>query len=133
MDLLIKKTKRRGDKKIYAGVASGNAGKQDDNRFISHITRTLKSHNITVLPKQIQVENHKTLPDLLETCLKIYLSIMLQVKLSKKIYLREEFWGLTSYFRSAAEALLPRYADTPEFIVWKKYNGPFKIGVYEKS
>ena len=129
----VNKAKRRGDKKIYAGVASGDAGKQDDNRFISHITRTLKSHNITVLPKQIQVENHKALPDLLETFKDLFIdNVTGQIK--QENLFKRRILGLTSYFRSAAEALLPRYADTPEFYRMEKIPmSPFQVGVYEKA
>tara|TARA_B100001121_G_scaffold236417_1_gene210051 strand:- start:8566 stop:12075 length:3510 start_codon:yes stop_codon:yes gene_type:complete len=129
----VNKVKRKGDKKIYAGVASDNTGKQDDKRFISYITKTLKRNNITVLPQQIQVENHKALPDLLETFKDLFIdNVTGQIK--QENLFKRRILGLTSYFRSAAEALLPRYADTPEFYhVEKIPMSTFQVGVYEKA
>mgnify|MGYP001180283377 CR=1 FL=1 len=129
----VNKAKMKDKKRIYAGVSANDAGLQDDRRFISYITKTLKNHNIIVLPKQIQVENHKALPDLLETFKDLFIDNVTGEMKQENLFKRR-ILGLTSYFRSAQEALLPRYEETPEYYHIEKIPmSTYQIGVYEKA
>ena len=127
------RVKKDGDSKIYAGISSSKLGLRDDKTFISFITKTLKTHNIKVLPKQTQIENHKALPDLLETFKDLFIdSVTGEIK--QKNLFKRRILGLTSYFRSASEALLPKYEDTPKYYHIEKIPmSSYQVGVYEKA
>jgi len=125
--------KKNGDKKVYAGVSSSKLGLRDDNKFISFITKTLKNHNINVLPKQTQIENHKALPDLLETFKDLFIDSVTGEMKQKNLFKRR-ILGLTSYFRSASESLLPKYEDSPKYYHIEKIPmSTYQVGVYEKA
>tara|TARA_B110000285_G_scaffold189823_1_gene216715 strand:+ start:3599 stop:7093 length:3495 start_codon:yes stop_codon:yes gene_type:complete len=127
------RVKKQGDKNIYAGVSSNKSGLVDDNKFISFITKTLKNHNIKVLPKQTQVENHKALPDILETFKDLFIDPVTGEMKQQNLFKRR-IVGLTSYFRSASESLLPKYEDTPKYYHIEKIPmSTFQVGVYEKA
>ena len=127
------RVKKNGDNKVYAGVSSSKFGLHDDNKFISFITKTLKNHNINVLPKQTQIENHKALPDLLETFKDLFIdSVTGEIKQTNLF--KRRILGLTSYFRSASEALLPKYEDSPKYYHIEKIPmSTYQVGVYEKA
>ena len=127
------RVKKDKENKIYAGVSSSKFGLRDDKTFISFITKTLKNHNINVIPNQTQVENHKALPDLLETFKDLFIdSVTGEIK--QKNLFKRRIVGLTSYFRSASEALLPRYEDSPKYYHIEKIPmSTYQVGVYEKA
>ena len=127
------RVKKDKENKIYAGVSSSKFGLNDDNTFISFITKTLRNHNIKVLPKQTQIENHKALPDLLETFKDLFIdSVTGEIK--QKNLFKRRILGLTSYFRSASESLLPKYEDTPKYYHIEKIPmSTYQVGVYEKA
>ena len=127
------KGKKKDGKIIYAGVGKSKSGLQDDNKFISYITSTLKKHNISIDRKQIQVENHKALPDLLETFKDLFIDPVTGEMKQENLFKRR-ILGLTSYFRSAQESLLPRYDNSPKYYhVEKIPMSIYQIGVYEKA
>jgi len=128
------KAKRQKDKKvIYAGVGRSKGGLLDDNKFIGFITSTLRKHNISVSPQQIQIENHKALPDLLETFKDLFIDNTTGEMIQENLFKRR-ILGLTSYFRSASESLLPKYNDSPQYYHIEKIPmSAHQIGIYEKA
>ena len=90
----------------------------------------LKENNIDIINSQSKVENHKVLPDSIEIFRNMFIDPqngeMKEVNIFKKRII-----GLTSYFRSASESLLPKYSGIP-----KVFNIPmsnYQIGIYEKA
>ncbi len=127
------KAKRQKGKVIYAGVGRSKAGLFDDNKFIRYITSTLKKHNITISSRQIEVENHKALPDLLETFQDLFIDKTTGEMKQENLFKRR-ILGLTSYFRSASESLLPKYNDSPQYYHIEKIPmSSHQIGIYEKA
>ena len=125
------KVKRQKGKVIYAGVGKGDS--VDDNKFVRFITSALKRHNISVSPQQIQIENHKALPDLLETFQDMFID-KTTGEIKQENLFKRRILGLTSYFRSASEALLPKYNDSPQYYHIEKIPmSPHQIGIYEKA
>ena len=51
-----------------------------------------KDHNITVLPKQIQVENHKALPDLLETFKDLFIDNVTGEMKQENLFYQENYF-----------------------------------------
>jgi len=127
------KAKRQKGKVIYAGVGRSKGGLLDDNKFARFITSALKKHNISVSPQQIQVENHKALPDLLETFKDLFIDNTTGEMKQENLFKRR-ILGLTSYFRSASESLLPKYNDSPQYYHIEKIPmSAHQIGIYEKA
>jgi hypothetical protein len=125
-----KRKKTSSGKKIYAGVSTAQLGEKDDSVFRNSISRMLKENDIDIINSQSKVENHKVLPDSIEIFRNMFIDPqngeMKEVNVFKKRII-----GLTSYFRSASESLLPRYSGIP-----KVYNIPmsnYQIGIYEKA
>ena len=79
-----------------------------DDEFERKIISILKRNDIDILPQGIEVMNRKALPDDLDTFLTRYIGES-DKKLKNVDALKRRILGLSSYFRSAQESLLPRY------------------------
>jgi hypothetical protein len=102
----------------YQGVSNikkderGNS--ELDNEFISDddferkIINILKRNDIDIIPSGIQVTNYKSLPDDLDSFLARYINDV-DKSLKNVDSLKRRIIGLSSYFKSAQESLLPRY------------------------
>ena len=79
-----------------------------DDDFERKIISILKRNDIDIIPQGIEVMNRKALPDDLDTFLTRYIGES-DKKLKNVDALKRRILGLSSYFRSAQESLLPRY------------------------
>jgi hypothetical protein len=117
----------------YSGVNSSPAGLKTDKQFISYITGTLRENNIAILQNQTEIENHKALPDLFDAFKSLFIDNVTG-KMKQENLFKRRIIGLTSYFRSASESLLPRYEDTPKYThVEKIPMSNFQVASYEKA
>ena len=82
-----------------------------DEDFEKNIIRILKRNDVDVLSTGIKIQNKKALPDTLELFYSRYIDEVTG-KLKNGDSLRRRIIGLSSYFRSAQENLLPRYNKT---------------------
>jgi len=124
--------KNSGGNKIYAGVTINDIGERDDSVFRNSISKMLnnKKNNISIIDTQSKIVNHKVFPDSIEIFRNMFINPengeMKEVNMFKKRIL-----GLTSYFRSASESLLPKYNGIPK--VFNISMSPHQIGIYEKA
>ena len=79
-----------------------------DDDFERKIINILKRNDIDVVPQGIEIINKKALPDDLNTFIARYINDS-DKKLKNTDALKRRILGLSSYFRSAQESLLPRY------------------------
>ena len=79
-----------------------------DEDFERKIINILKRNDIDVVPQGIEVMNRKALPDDLNTFSARYINES-DKSLKNVDALKRRILGLSSYFRSAQESLLPRY------------------------
>jgi len=79
-----------------------------DNDFERKIMSILKRNNIDVMPQGIEVLNKKALPDNLDMFTSRYINDS-DKKLKNVDALKRRILGLSSYFKSAQESLLPKY------------------------
>ena len=79
-----------------------------DDEFEKKIIGILKRNDIEIIPKGIHVTNKKALPDDLNTFMTRYINDS-DKKLKNVDALKRRIIGLSSYFRSAQENLLPKY------------------------
>jgi hypothetical protein len=82
-----------------------------DADFERKIIRTLRDNDIEILPTGIKIRNKKALPDTLELFKGQYINEE-TLELKNVDALKRRIIGLSSYFRSAQESLLPRYTNT---------------------
>ena len=80
-----------------------------DDEFERRIVKTLDGLQIKIMPAGIKIENKKALPDNLEAFQRKYVDGN-TLQLINTESLKRRIVGLSSYFRSAQESLLPRYS-----------------------
>ena len=79
-----------------------------DDEFERRIIGILRRNDIEVIPQGIKIFNKKALPDDLTTFMARYINDS-DKKLKNTDSLRRRILGLSSYFKSAQESLLPKY------------------------
>ena len=120
----------------YNGVYLDETGNITDTQFINEVVKILKSskNKLNIAEKNIEVVNNKALPDESEEFLKMFVDADTGNALNMNLFQRR-ILGLTSYFRSAQERLLPRYETTEEGDLYHIVKSPMsahQFGVYEK-
>ena len=103
-----------GEKKNVKGETVFDTDFISDDAFERKIIGMLREMDIDVMTEGIRIHNYKALPDKFDDFVLRFVD-----ENTKKIKNVESFkkriLGLTSYFRSAQEGLLPRYDKTPEY------------------
>jgi SNF2 family DNA or RNA helicase len=127
------------DKGTGKGTDKGKvvlAGQDDyisDDDFEKRVIGLLRKMEIEVNTAGIRIHNYKALPDKFDAFLTRFIDM--ETKTTKNIEsFKRRIIGLTSYFRSAQEDLLPRYEKTPEYLhVVKIPMSDYQFGVYESE
>jgi hypothetical protein len=128
----------------YQGVT--NAKKLDngdtaiDNEYLSdddferRIISILDRNGITVVPQGIDIKNKKALPDTFDLFESQYIDSVTK-KIKNIDALKRRIVGLSSYFRSAQENLLPRYNKTlgVDYHIVRIPMSNFQFGIYEAA
>ena len=125
------------DPNDYAGVSKKNADKHyiSDNRFIENIIKLLNDNDIDVPDKRnIKVTNYKSLPDDFETFENAYIDNATK-ELKNMDNLKRRIIGLSSFFKSAKEDLLPTYENDPkkDYHLIKVPMSNFQFKIYESA
>jgi len=119
----------------YAGVKLelGERGEISDDTFITLVTAILKKNNIKIQSNSIAMKEYKALPDTLDEFKNNF--IMENGELKNMNMFKRRILGLTSYFRSAQESLMPRYKkeNPADFQVIKIPMSDFQFAVYEEA
>ena len=98
-----------GDFEKYNGVQLSDSGNISDEKFVSIIENILKNNGLAVYTDNIEVKYHKTLPDNSDEFLQMFTEDSGDGKdMKNKSLFQRRILGLTSYFKSAQEQLLPR-------------------------
>ena len=119
-------------KSSYIGIKKSPGGLKDDKKFISSIKSILQENNIKI-SSNIKIENHKALPDNIDIFRDIFIDSVTG-ELKEENLFKRRIIGLTSYFRSASESLLPEYDASLKYNhIEKIAMSKHQIGVYEKA
>ena len=103
-----------GEKKNAEGKMVFDTDFISDDAFERKIIGMLRDLDIDVVTEGIRIHNYKALPDKFEDFMLRFVDE--EKKEIKNIEsFKKRILGLTSYFRSAQEGLLPRYEKTPEY------------------
>jgi hypothetical protein len=107
---------------------------QDDERFVKRIVALLKDKQITTNVKGIKVKQLKALPDDLDYFKRQYIDENTN-QLKNTDLLKRRIVGLSSYFKSAQESLLPKYTETLglDYHIVRIPMSDFQFEIYEKA
>lgn len=118
----------------YAGVrlSDSERGVLSDDEFSNKIIRLLSTHDISV--KGMKIDKYKLLPDKLDDFNKYFNFIIGSGNdFSNSEMFKRRIIGLTSYFRSAQESLMPAYTKKDNFHIVNIPMSDFQFGVYETA
>ena len=122
-------------KEVSRGVLDIDTSSFDsDTEFEKRIIGILKRNNIDVLVAGIKINNKKALPDTLDLFEGQYIdNVTKQIK--NLPALNRRILGLSSYFRSAQESLLPRFTRTigRDYHIVKIPMSNFQFKIYEAA
>jgi len=143
---------RRKKSGVYAGVSKDNKRKptnksdededevksvlmQELESFKGTVIKRLRRENIKVInPYNIKVEKFKALPDNLESFSNLFIDQAKDNINIKNINLfKRRVLGLTSYFRSASESLLPRFNVERDIHIENLDMSDYQLGIYEDA
>ena len=123
-----KKT-RKGDRGELILQERGIISDADFERRIIYI---LRENGIEVFPTGIRVHMYKALPDRFEEFSNWFIeSGTMNIKNSDLF--KRRIMGLTSYFRSAQESLLPAYEKVADYHIIKIPMSNYQFGIYEAA
>ena len=104
-----------------------------DDAFERKVIGMLQKMDIDVKTTGIKIHNYKALPDKLDEFILRFIDPATKQMKNADAFKRR-ILGLTSYFRSAQESLLPRYEKTPEYYhVIKIPMSNYQFQVYESA
>ena len=118
----------------YNGVKLDDTGNVTDAEYINTVMRILSKNGLEVPVGAIEVKNYKALPDDSDTFLRTFINADSGDVVNMDAFQRR-ILGLTSYFRSAQERLLPEFVKSEEgdiFHIVRCVMTPDQFGVYEK-
>ena len=124
------------DKGEYSGVLrvspEGETPNLTDTEFEKMIISTLKRQDISVTPGSITIDTFKALPDSLDTFRSYFINSETGQVKNINMFQRR-ILGLTSYFRSAQEQLMPKYDKDMDFRVIEVDMSDHQFLAYEKA
>ena len=103
-----------------------------DSDFERHILNILKNNNIEVETSKIHIKLYKCLPDKLDEFMNMFINSE-SGDLNNSELFKRRILGLTSYFRSAQEGLLPKYNPLTDLHIIKIPMSNYQFAVYESA
>ena len=118
----------------YDGVRLDDTGNLTDSDFLKKVLSILNKNGLEVQEKTIDIQLHKCLPDSADDFLKTFVNEDTEQAQNINLFQRR-ILGLTSYFRSAQENLLPSFVKTDNgdnyHVVYNEMSD-HQFGVYTK-
>lgn len=125
-----------GEFERYNGVQLSESGNISDEKFVAIIQRILQDNQLDVFSDNIEVKYHKTLPDDSDEFLRMFTDEVEEGRdMKNKPLFQRRILGLTSYFKSAQEQLLPRIVldeDGQTYHIESVDMSDHQFGQYEK-
>ena len=118
----------------YTGVKLDETGNVTDDDFIRIITRILTENDIVPKTNMITLELNKALPDIKDEFIDMFIDVDTATVKETNVFKRR-ILGLTSYFRSAQESLLPSFVlndDGENYHLVMNDMSEYQFGIYEK-
>jgi len=118
----------------YQGVSKSEGEFETDDDFERHFMGILRKNDIDVVPRGIKIRNKKALPDTMELFEGNYIDSSTK-ELKNTDSLKRRILGLSSYFRSAQESLLPKYNKVlgQDYHIVRVPMSNFQFKIYEEA
>ena len=113
----------------YEGVRVGDRGQMSDDEYVKYITSILKKNKFTV--RNVRVELFKALPDKKDDFKALFIDS--ENNVTNMNLFKRRIVGLTSYFRSAQENLMPRFVKGKNFHVVRIPMSDPQFAIYEEA
>ena len=118
--------------KLYEGVTVDEHGAVSDDDFVKLIVALLASEGIKATKTVGSPVAHKALPDTFDGFEKYFIDAD-TANLKNMDVFKRRILGLTSYYRSAQEQLLPRYDIATDFEVVRVPMSNYQLSVYQQE
>ena len=106
--------------------------KDTDKVFERKVLSILKENKIEAIPSGVVIQKFKALPDKLDDFVNRFIESETGNLKNEELFKRR-ILGLTSYFRSAQENLMPKYEKAVDFHVVKIPMSNYQFGIYEEA
>ena len=116
----------------YGGVVLNVEGNISDDEFKTRIIDILRKNKIEIILPNITITNHKALPDDTDAFLSTFVNPDTGVLQNTDLFKRRVL-GLTSYFKSAQENLLPKYNKSTDKIIERIPMSDHQFNHYAKA
>ena len=137
-DILYKELRQGGGDKdlfdLYNGVQLDETGNISDEQFINTIKRIFNKNNLEINEGGSSLILNKALPDDSESFFNMFIDNSSIQTINQNIFMKR-ILGLTSYFRSAQEQLLPRFIETDSGSIYHEVKvemSDYQFSAYEK-
>ena len=117
-------------KNTYAGVQYKKNALDSEADFIKKIVFLLKKNGISTNKNRIEIKKHTALPDNLDTFNNLFVNVETGELKNENLFKRR-ILGLTSYFRSAQESLLPQYNPATDMKILELPMSDYQLKIYE--
>ncbi len=124
--------KRNTHAHAYEGVTMDEGGSVSDDDFVKMIVAALSGDGIKATKAATSPVAHKALPDTLDGFEKYFIDADTAELKNMEVFQRR-ILGLTSYYRSAQEQLLPRYDAATDFQVVRVPMSNYQLSVYQQE
>ncbi len=105
---------------------------ETDEEFLESAIQLLTKNNIKVLSNKVNLELTKALPDKLEQFQELFIDNK-QGNIKSEDIFKRRILGLTSYFRSADEKLMPKYDSEKDYFEVKIDMSDYQFGKYQEA
>ena len=123
---------KTGKDKRYEGVTVDEHGAVSDDDFVKIIVAVLASDGIKATKTVGSPVSHKALPDTFDGFERYFIDAD-TANLKNMDVFQRRILGLTSYYRSAQEQLLPRYDVATDFEVVRVPMSNYQLSVYQQE
>jgi hypothetical protein len=123
---------KKGKNHLYQGVTVDEHGAVSDDDFVKVIISVLAGDGIKATKTAASPVAHKALPDTFDGFEKYFIDAD-TAKLKNMDVFQRRILGLTSYYRSAQEQLLPRYDVARDFEVVRVPMSNYQLSVYQQE
>jgi hypothetical protein len=117
----------------YSGVKLDETGNISDDDFVRTVIAILNKNGLQINEKMVELTYNKCLPDLADDFINAFIDNESMVLKNDNV-LKRRILGLTSYFKSADEALMPSFImdDDRIFHIVACEMSDYQFGIYEK-
>ena len=103
----------------------------NDSEFINNILKLLQTNNINIDKSKVKIELHKALPDRLNDFMDTFIDEKTG-KIKNEHIFKRRILGLTSYFKSAQEGLMPKYDIESDYHLIRIDMSDYQFSKYEE-